>query len=113
MKLSEKLPRVLVDCTDRGFFREMTRKHRLQGLPTLALLDADGEKLDEVVGFSPDAALYAAFLRRAAETRPPSRAGDSAARALERIDRLLRESEARLREEIARVLRAELGRGRE
>lgn len=104
--LTRPLHRVLVDCTDRDFYREMTKKYSLQGLPTLAVFDGRGAKIDEHVGVSSDVGPILALLRRAAGrkggTSPTVQ--DTGESARKRLEDRLREAEERLRREIRKVL---------
>ena len=120
MKLSEKFLRVLVDCTDKAFHGEMTKKYSLPGLPTLAFFDGDGKKIEETCGYSPDAKIYLALLRKALGARsgdatpsvdPNPSQDERVEKILRRIEKEMRESEARLRDDIRRIVRAELEKG--
>lgn len=117
MKLSEKFLRVLVDCTDKAFYKEMTEKYNLQGLPTLAFFDAGGKKIDETCGYSPDVKSYLALMQKALGARsgdptpsidPNPSQDERIEKILRRIEKEMRDSEERLREDIRKIVRAEL-----
>lgn len=110
MKLSAKFHRALVDCSDKAFYREMTKKYELTGLPTLAFFDADGRKIDEIAGYTPDAQAYLKLMTKALGPAPVQ--DERVEKALQRIDQAIREWSKSVREEILRLVREEIAKSK-
>lgn len=88
----------------------MTKKHDLTGLPTLAFFDADGRKIDEIAGYTPDLQAYLKLMTKALGPAPSQ--DERVEKIMKRIDKELRESSAKLREEIVKLVREELEKAR-
>lgn len=84
----------------------MTKKYELSGLPTLAIFDDAGRKVDEIAGYTPDSKAYLKIMTAALGPAPSQ--DERVERVLKRIDQELRETYAKLREEIAKLVREEL-----
>jgi len=117
VKQSERFHRALVDCTDKEFFREMTKKYGLSGLPTLAFFDGEGKKIDEISGFLPESRPYLERMKKvggagvAPAVQDPPSDEDRLEKVLLRIEKELEESESRLRRDIQGIVRAAFEKG--
>lgn len=79
----------------------------MQGYPTLLVLDGEGNKLDEIVGYVAAEAL-GRKLTRVLE-KAGAGADPVARRILDRVDRELREAHDRMIEELRQIIREEIG----
>ncbi|MDP6957483.1 MAG: PDZ domain-containing protein [Planctomycetota bacterium] len=113
VSLSKKFIRVLIDCSKKPVYREMTRLHQLEGLPSLFFYDASGRKMGSVVGYVPDQDAYLLAMQEAIAKKnllPQQDWKERIERIQKRVEETLSTSLARVRVEIDKMVRRSLGR---
>ncbi len=113
VSLSKKFIRVLMDCSKKPVYREMTRVHQLEGLPSLFFFDASGRKTGSVVGYVPDQDAYLHAMQEAFAKKnrlPQQDWKERIERIQKRVEETLSQSLDRVRGEIDKMVRRSLGR---
>ncbi len=105
---SKSFIRVLINCTEAEAYEASRKKYAFKGIPAVIFIDGDGKALESVVGLTNAAGFIKRFDTYAPAAVPASAQEDPAKRILDRVQKELEDSQKRLREDIAKILKAEL-----
>jgi thiol-disulfide isomerase/thioredoxin len=109
VKRSQAFIRVLVDCTAKDDLSAHSKTYGLMGVPAVVFLNGEGKAVDTVVGQLSAAGFLRHFDKLAPAVVPSSAPQDEASkRILDRITKEIEESQKRLREDIAKIVKSEL-----